>query len=63
MRFRTNYSHSAYLFLAPAMTAIFVFFFLPVLAALVMSFTDFDIYSLGDMSRARFIGLSNYLNL
>lgn len=63
MRFRTNYSHSAYLFLAPAMTAIFVFFFLPVLAALVMSFTDFDIYSLGDMSRARFIGFSNYLNL
>jgi len=63
MRFRTNFSHSAYLFLAPAMTAIFVFFFLPVLAALVMSFTDFDIYSLGDMSRARFIGFSNYLNL
>ena len=53
----------AYLFLMPAMAAIFIFFFLPVLAALLMSFTDFDIYSLGDMSRARFVGLSNYLNL
>lgn len=53
----------AYLFLAPAMTAIVVFFFLPVLAALLMSFTDFDIYSLGDISRARFVGFKNYLNI
>ncbi|MDO9547569.1 MAG: sugar ABC transporter permease [Candidatus Marinimicrobia bacterium] len=45
------------------MTAIFIFFFLPVLAALVMSFTDFDIYSLGDISRARFVGFSNYIDL
>jgi len=53
----------AYLFLAPAMTAIFVFFFLPVMAALLMSFTDFDIYSLGDVSRARFVGFANYINI
>ncbi|HCL00717.1 MAG TPA: hypothetical protein DHW42_11515, partial [Candidatus Marinimicrobia bacterium] len=53
----------AYLFLAPATTAIVVFFFLPVLAALLMSFTDFDIYSLGDISRARFVGFTNYLNI
>ena len=45
------------------MTAIFIFFFLPVLAALVMSVTDFDIYSLGDISRARFVGFSNYIDL
>jgi len=54
---------SAYLFLAPAMTAILIFFALPILAAFLMSFTDFDIYSLGDWSRARFIGLDNYWNL
>lgn len=54
---------SAYLFLAPAMTAILIFFALPILAAFIMSFTDFDIYSLGDWSRARFIGLDNYWNL
>jgi len=55
--------NAAYLFLTPAMTAIFIFFFLPVLAALVMSVTDFDIYSLGDISRARFVGFSNYIDL
>jgi multiple sugar transport system permease protein len=50
-------------FLGPALTAIGVFFFLPVLAALVMSFTDFDIYSLGDIRYARFVGLRNYVQL
>ncbi|MDP1994597.1 MAG: sugar ABC transporter permease [Ignavibacteria bacterium] len=50
-------------FLGPAMLAIFVFFFIPVVAAFVISFTDFDIYSLGDFSNARFIGLRNYTQL
>ncbi len=50
-------------FLGPALAAIGVFFFLPVLAALVMSFTDFDIYSLGDIRFARFIGFRNYAQL
>jgi len=52
-----------YLFLAPALSAIFIFFFLPVVAAFLISFTDFDIYALGDFSKARFIGLRNYLAL
>jgi len=51
------------LFLGPALGAIGVFFFLPVLAAFLMSFTDFDIYSLGDLRYARFVGLKNYLQL
>ena len=51
---------AAYLFLSPALLAIFIFFLIPVLAALVMSFTDFDIYSLGNISYARFIGFQNY---
>lgn len=50
-------------FLGPALAAIGVFFFLPVLAALVMSFTDFDIYSLGDIRYARFVGFRNYTQL
>jgi multiple sugar transport system permease protein len=33
------------------------------MAAFVISFTDFDIYSLGDWSNARFVGLENYLRL
>ncbi|CDH47427.1 MAG: sugar ABC transporter permease [Candidatus Competibacteraceae bacterium] len=51
---------SAYAFLAPALLLIAVFFFLPVLAALLLSFTDFDIYALGDLNRLRFVGLQNY---
>jgi multiple sugar transport system permease protein len=50
-------------FLGPALGAIGVFFFVPVVAAFVMSFTDFDIYSLGDLHFARFVGLKNYLQL
>jgi multiple sugar transport system permease protein len=51
------------LFLGPALAAIGLFFFVPVLAAFVMSFTDFDIYSLGDLHYARFVGVRNYLQL
>ena len=50
-------------FLGPALAAIGLFFFVPVLAAFVMSFTDFDIYSLGDLRYARFVGARNYLQL
>ena len=42
---------SAWVFLSPALLLIAVFFFLPVLAALLLSFTDFDIYALGDLNR------------
>ena len=54
---------SAGIFLAPALLLIAVFFFLPVLAALLLSFTDFDIYALGDLNRLRFVGFNNYLQL
>ena len=48
---------------APALTAIGLFFFLPALAALVLSFTDFDIYALANLDNLRFIGLDNYQRL
>jgi multiple sugar transport system permease protein len=37
-----------------------VFFVLPVLAALAMSLTDFDIYALADARNLRLVGLHNY---
>jgi multiple sugar transport system permease protein len=40
-----------------------VFFFFPVLAALFMSFTDFDIYGLSDFKNVRFIWFDNYKTL
>jgi multiple sugar transport system permease protein len=53
----------AYLFLAPALITIAVFFLLPVLGALFLSFTDYDIYAVADPSNTRFVGLRNYTNL
>jgi len=54
---------AAMFFLAPALLAIGIFFFIPVIAAFVLSFTDFDIYSLGNLEYARFIGFKNYNQL
>lgn len=54
---------AAWWFVAPALLVICVFFFLPVLAALLMSLTDFDIYALADLGNLRFIGARNYLRL
>jgi multiple sugar transport system permease protein len=54
---------SAWAFLAPALLLIAVFFFMPIVAALLLSFTDFDIYALDDLDRLRFVGFSNYLQL
>ena len=56
-------SSAAWLFVAPALLAIAVFFVVPVMAALLMSATDFDIYGLADLRNVRFIGLDNYFHL
>jgi multiple sugar transport system permease protein len=56
-------SRAAWYFLAPALVLIGLFFFLPVGASLLLSVTDFDIYSLGNASLARFVGWRNYVNL
>jgi multiple sugar transport system permease protein len=53
-------NRAGWIFVAPALTLIGVFFFLPVLAGLVLSFTDFDIYAIGRPEVARFVGLRNY---
>jgi len=50
-------------FVAPAAIAIGVFFFIPALASLLLSFTDFDIYAVADLGRLRFVGLANYARL
>lgn len=58
-----NRQHVAWLFLTPALTVLSVFFALPVLGALVLSFTDYDLYALADPHNVRFVGLHNYLAL
>lgn len=54
---------AAWLFLAPALPLIGVFFFLPVAAGLLLSLTDVDIYAIGDPGTARLVGAANYLRL
>ena len=54
---------AAWVFVAPALIAISVFFAVPVAAALLISLTDFDIYALADLSNLRFVGLDNYVAL
>ena len=55
--------HPAYAFVAPALGLLAVFFLLPTVAALVLSFTDFDVYAVADSSRLRLVGLDNYVRL
>ena len=54
---------AAWLLLAPALGLIAVFFVVPVVAGLLLSLTDFDIYAIGDRSALRFVGLANYAGL
>lgn len=54
---------SLIIFLSPALLAILIFFFIPVVAAFLMSFTDFSIYALADWHYIQFIGLDNYFRL
>lgn len=56
----TREQRAARLFLAPALGLIAAFFVLPVLAGFLLSFTDFDIYAIGDPSTARAVGFANY---
>jgi len=52
-----------YLFMAPSVALLSVFFFIPVGVAFLMSLTDLNIYSLADWREAAFVGLSNYTAL
>ena len=47
-------------FVAPALALIVVFFLGPVIAAVGLSLTDFDLYALADWHAARWVGLRNY---
>jgi multiple sugar transport system permease protein len=46
LRMPAEANTAAWFFLAPALFLIFVFFFLPVAASLLLSVTDFDLYGI-----------------
>jgi multiple sugar transport system permease protein len=58
-----RFQRAAWWFVAPALAVIGVFFFLPVLAALALSITDFDIYALANLRNLRLVGWNNYVAL
>jgi len=56
-------SMAGWVFAGPALVVIGVFFGIPVLGALLLSLTDFDLYALADMKNLRFVALGNYAEL
>lgn len=54
---------AAYLFLLPGLLVLTLFFFVPVIAALLLSFTDFDIYAIASLDNMRLVGFRNYVEL
>ncbi|WP_199100922.1 sugar ABC transporter permease [Dyella sp. ASV21] len=58
-----NSRRAAWWFLAPALLVLGVFFVLPVVAALGLSLTDYDLYALADIRHLRFVALGNYWEL
>jgi len=54
---------AGWLFIAPAITLIAVFFFLPVGASLLLSITDFDLYAVANPANVRLVGTRNYTDL
>lgn len=58
-----NPRRAAWLFLTPALLVLGLFFLLPVIAALALSLTDYDLYALADIRNLRFVALGNYWEL
>ncbi|GJM44117.1 MAG: sugar ABC transporter permease [Gemmatimonadota bacterium] len=54
-------ARTGWLFLAPALLLLGVFFLVPVLSGLALSLTDFDAYAIGSPDLARFVGIDNYV--
>jgi multiple sugar transport system permease protein len=57
---RVREARAGWVFLAPALILIGTFFVVPVIAGLVLSFTDFDVYAIGDPSVIRWVGFHQY---
>ena len=56
-------ARAGWIFAAPALALIAIFFVLPVVAGFLLSVTDFDVYAIGSPGTARFVGVENYTRL
>ena len=62
-RARPRAVNPAYWFVAPGLSVIAVFFFVPVAASVLLSLTDFDIYAVASRANLRLVWLGNYARL
>ena len=60
---RTSEARAGWAMSTPALIAIAIFFVVPAVASLFLSFTDFDIYALANLDNLRFVGFRNYERL
>jgi len=60
---RAAEARAAWTLLSPALGLIGLFFVVPIVIGLLLSFTDFDVYAIGDPSTVRIVGLENYRHL
>jgi len=56
-------ARAGWLFITPALALLGLFFVLPVIAGLLLSLSDFDLYAVADPSTMRFVGLGNFAAL
>jgi multiple sugar transport system permease protein len=61
--FERQQARTAAWFLTPALALMGIFFYVPVLAGLLLCLTDFDIYAFGSLGTVRFVGLRNFSHL
>ncbi len=60
---RVSEARAGWAMSSPALAAIALFFVVPAIASLFLSFTDFDIYALANLDNLRFVGFQNYAQL
>jgi len=58
-----RHRQAGWAFVAPALVLILVFFVVPVVASLLLSLTDFDIYAVASRENLRLVGVENYRRL
>lgn len=59
----TMNSKTPYFFIAPTLILLALFSLLPIMIALVISFTDMDLAGLADYSNVSFVGFQNYMEV
>ena len=57
------FNQAAPLFLAPALSVMTIFLFIPIVSSFIISFTNWNIYGVRDAEKIIFIGFENYVNL